>query len=427
MTVAPRLHPFSPLDEQTSDAPTSLDRGALADDLRQRVFPAPQQPARSPRIGAEVEIIPVDRESGRPLPLEAAGRTSTLDILRRAGGDRGWRERRSTKANVPEIELPDGGRITFEPGGQLEISSAPNASVSALVARLRETVSAIATAAPAHVELLSCGIDPLTRVEDVPPQLPAERYRRMLRHFDRIGPSGARMMRQTASFQVCVDGGDQPMRTWLALNALAPYVVAIFANSPRYEGRYTGHRSYRRHIWGTLDPRRTGVLGIAADPIEEYLQFALDAPAFLMPDVDCAAAPFGAWLAAGEATASDWCVHLSTLFPEVRPRGYFELRSADVIAPEWYAVPLVLVAGLVYHRPNLESVIELVGAPDPQLLDRSGRLGLSDPVLHRTAPRLCDMALDGCVALGTVGAAELEAAAEYFDRYTRRGRSPADQ
>jgi glutamate--cysteine ligase len=391
------------------------------------VFPSPVSSTMPPRIGAEVEIIPVDSVTGRPLPLEGRG-TSTLAILRRAGATAGWREHRSAKANVPEIELPDGGRITFEPGGQIEISSAPNASLSALVTRLHATVCAIADAAPRGVELLSRGIDPRTCVEDVAPQLDADRYRRMLAHFDRIGPSGARMMRQTASFQVCVDGGDAPERTWTLLNALAPFMVAMFANSPRYAGVDTGHKSYRRHIWATLDPRRTGLLGIARDPIAEYLDFALGAPAFLLPDVDGAAAPFSHWLARGAVTPSDWCTHLSTLFPEVRPRGYFEVRSADVMAPEWYPVPLVLVAGLVYHRPSLDAAADLLGVPDAALLERSGRDGLSDAALREKAPRLCDLALDGCSALGAefVSATDLQTAADYFDRYTRRGRSPAD-
>jgi glutamate--cysteine ligase len=125
---------------------------------------------------------------------------------------------------------------------------------------------------------------------------------------------------------------------------------------------------------------------------------------------------------------SDWCVHLSTLFPEVRPRGYFELRSADVVSPHWYAAPLVFVAGLVYHRPNLEVALDLLGPPDPDLLVRGGREGLADPVLGATAPTLCDMALEGCAALGAdfTDLLDLERAAEYFERYTRRGRSPAD-
>jgi glutamate--cysteine ligase len=404
---------------------TALTRSALADDLRTRVFPSPAPSDAAPSLGAEVEILPVDAVTRRPLPLD--GPRSTLEMLRRAGSDAGWRERRSVKANVPEIDLPDGGRITFEPGGQIEISSAPNASLSGLVHRLRDTVDRIAGAASPDVELLAVGIDPLTSVEDVVPQLDADRYRRMLRHFDRIGPSGARMMRQTASFQVCVDGGESPELTWTVLNALAPYVVAMFANSPRYEGRETGHRSFRRHVWGTLDPRRTGLLGMCADPIDEYLRFALDAPAFLLSDVGDDAAPFSHWLSHG-ATAADWCAHLSTLFPEVRPRGYFELRSCDVLPPEWYAAPLVLVAGIVYHRPSLDAAAELLSRPDPALLVRGGRLALADPTLRAVAPALCDLALEGCRALGSafVDDADLDTAGAYFDRYTRRGLAPAD-
>ena len=428
MTAAPSLH--RPREEGNApETLTVLDRCVLAHTLRERVFPAPQAAGHAPRIGAEVEVIPIDARSGRPLPLETRNGVCSMSILRRAGAGAGWCERRSAKANVPEVVLPDGGRITFEPGGQIEISAAPNVSLSVLVARLQDTIAAIAGAAPTGVELLSCGIDPRTPIDDVAPQLDAERYRRMLRHFDRIGPSGARMMRQTASFQVCVDGGVRPERTWRVLNALAPYMVAIFANSPRYDRRETGHRSFRSHIWRTLDARRTGLLGRRDDAVEEYLEFALDAPAFLMPDIGDSAASFGEWLARGGVRLDDWNVHLSTLFPEVRPRGYFELRSADVVSPEWYAAPLILVAGLVYHRPNLEAAMDVLGAPDPALLVRAGRDGLTDPVLGAIAPTLCDMALEGCVALGDefVEQADLECAAEYFDRYTRRGLSPADE
>src|SRR6185369_6302509 len=246
VTAAPWLH-----RRDEAGAPgtlTILDRCVLAHDLRQNVFPTPQSAECAPRIGAEVEVIPIDARSGRPLPLETRAGVSSLSILRRGGAAAGWCERRSAKADVPEIALPDGGRITFEPGGQIEISAAPNASLSALVRGLQATVAAIACAAPPGVELLARGIDPRTPIDEVAPQLDADRYQRMLRHFDTIGPWGARMMRQTASFQVCVDGGATPERTWRVLNALAPYMVAIFANSRRYAGHETGYRSFRSHV-----------------------------------------------------------------------------------------------------------------------------------------------------------------------------------
>ena len=426
MTAAPRLDRDRP-DPLFVDATAPLDREALADDLRVRVFPAPARTGAAPKIGAEVELLPIDGATRRPLPLEGAER-STLAILRRAGAAAAWRERRSTKADVPEVALPDGGRITFEPGGQIELSPAPNASLSDLVTDLRSTTDAIIAAAPPGVELLSVGIDPETSIDAVTPQLHAERYRRMLAYFDTVGPSGARMMRQTASFQVCVDGGEAPELTWRVLNALAPYVVAVFANSSRYAGQATGHQSYRREIWATLDPRRTGLLGRTDDIIEEYVDFALNAPAFLLGEPGRLSAPFKCWLDRGEATASDWCAHLSTLFPEVRPRGYFEVRSADVVPPVWYAAPLVFIGGIVYHRPSLEAASDLLGPPSPDLLACCGREGLRHSTIGRVAPLLGDLALEGCTALGErfVSGGDLATAAEFFDRYTRRGFSLAD-
>ena len=426
MTAAPRLG-RDRADPLFVDATAPLDREALAEDLRVRVFPAAAQAGTAPRIGAEVELIPIDGATRRPLPLDGA-EPSTLAILRRAGATAGWRERRSTKADVPEVAVPNGGRITFEPGGQIELSPAPNVSLSDLVSDLRSTTDAIITAAPPGVELVSVGIDPETPIDAVAPQLHAERYRRMLAYFDTVGPSGARMMRQTASFQVCVDGGDEPVLTWRVLNALAPYVVAVFANSPRYAGQATGHRSYRREIWATLDPRRTGLLGVADDIIEEYVDFALAAPAFLLGEPGRVAAPFKCWLDRGGVTAADWCAHLSTLFPEVRPRSYFEVRSADVVPPAWYAVPLVFVGGIVYHRPSLEAAADLLDRPSRDLLACCGREGLGHPTIGRGAPLLCDLALEGCTALGErfVSNGDLATAAEYFDRYTRRGLSLAD-
>ena len=422
MTAAPWLDRSRA--EAADGAHAPLDREALADHVRAHVFPAAAPPNATPRIGAEVEVIPLDAVSRRPLPLDGDG-PSTLAILRRAGASFGWCERFSAKANVPEILLPDGGRITFEPGGQIELSPAPNVSLTALAQGLRSTIEAIASSAPG-VELLSLGIDPDTPIGAVTPQLHAERYCRMLAHFDSVGPSGARMMRQTASFQVCVDGGEAPELTWRVLNALAPYMVAVFANSNRYGGQSTGHLSYRRAIWATLDPRRTGVLGVADDVIEEYVEFALGAPAFLLGEPG-RAAPFHCWLDRGAATWSDWDAHLSTLFPEIRPRGYFEVRSADVVPPAWFAAPLIFVAGLVYHHPSLDAAADLLGPPSRELLACCGRVGLRHPTLGRVAPLLCDLALDGCAALGErfVSGADLASAAEYFDRYTRRGRSLA--
>jgi glutamate--cysteine ligase len=406
---------------------TRLTRRALAADLEARVFNGPAMATLAPgRVGAEVELIPVD-ETGRICPLEGSGPLAILPFVRRFAARQGWTEQRTPKGAV-SFAVRGGGAVSFEPGGQVEYASPPSRSLSGLVNRLRAIVLPLrSTAAAEGIQLLTVGIDPVNPVERVPLQLTSERYSRMAAHFDRIGPAGARMMRQTAALQISLDAGDEPWLRWRLLNALAPFVTAIFASSPVYAGRATGHRSFRAHCWRLLDPLRTGVPYDEGHPVEAYLNFALHAPAILYPTVENRCLPFGEWLARANPTMEEWDAHLGTLFPEVRPRGHLELRSADAVDPAWYSAPLAFVAGLTYERRGLRAALELLPPPDLGLLERAGRLGLGDPAIARTAMDLFEVALTACSSLGPrfIHPAHLDEARAYFDEYTRLGRSPA--
>jgi glutamate--cysteine ligase len=404
-------------------------RAVLATELRDSIFSGSVGSSLTPRrLGAEVEFIPVESLTGRRCPIEAEGVTSTLPFLRRYGLRQGWRESLTAKG-TPCFGLPVGGMLTFEPGGQIEYSAPPCRSASALLAMLRATVFPLrAAAAGEGIDLLPAGIDPINPIERAPLLIHAKRYARMAEYLDRRGPAGARMMRQTAAFQVSLDFDDEPWLRWRVLNAAAPYVVAIFANSPIYAGERTGYQSTRAQVWRTLDPMRTGLPFDERDPVGAYLEFALAAPAILYPTVDGEHRPFGEWLARASPTPCEWQDHLSTLFPEVRPRGHLELRSADAIAPHWYAATLALTAGILYDPGALRATADLLGAPDLGLLERAGRTGLHDPVIARTAVDLFEVALQGCRGLGPryFHPSDLEQAGAFFDRYTRHGRSPAD-
>ncbi|MEP7344701.1 MAG: glutamate-cysteine ligase family protein [Gemmatimonadaceae bacterium] len=404
----------------------------LIADLREHAFAAAEGQRR---VGAEVELIAVDAETRRPAPIEArAGSTerATLDVLRAHGQGEGWREERSAKSGVPEFCTPDGGRITFEPGGQIEFSAAPVRSLTRLGKTLGTVVPALRAAlADAGIDTLTMGLDPVNRVEDVAMQLPGDRYARMARHYASIGTEGARMMRQTASIQVCIDSGTEPLDRWRLLNALSPYVVAIFANSPIYDGETTGYQSTRRRIWGALDPARTGAFadgGGGGDAIRRYADFACGAAAILLGDNHPPFASFGEWAERG-VTLDTWHEHLTTLFPEVRPRGYFEVRSCDALPPEWYVAPLTFIAGLAYGPDGGRTALEIAGPPDAEALDRAGRCGLYDPALADRAAQLYSLALRECASLGDafVNDETLDRAREYFDRFTRLRRSPASE
>lgn len=408
---------------------STLTRAALAADLESGAFAAPASASLTPRrIGAEAEFIPIETSTWRRCPLEGEGPAALLPFIRRYGGRQGWVETRTPKG-TPCFTLAGGGTLTFEPGGQVEYSSPPCRSPSALLATLRSVVLPLrAAAASDGITLLAVGIDPTGDTDAAPLLLRTKRYQRMADYLGRRGPAGARMMRQTASFQMALDLDDEPWLRWRVLNAVAPYAVAIFANSPVYCGAETGCPSTRAQVWRALDPARTGLPWNGRDPIGAYLDFALEAPAIMLPAVDGEHRRFGEWLVRADVTLDEWHDHLTTLFPEVRPRGHFELRSVDAVAPEWYAAPLALAVGLSYDSGAVRAAADLLGAPDLGVLDRAGRVGLRDPALARVAGDLVQIALEGCRGLGPgyFHPADLEQAKAFFDRYTRRGRCPAD-
>src|ERR1700730_17155291 len=166
-------------------------------------------------------------------------------------------------AHARDPGLSGQARLSFEPGGQVELSPAPAASAagaletaSVLIARLRRC------AGPEGIRLVSAAVSPWHDVETIGLQNSAPRYRAMQAHFDAIGPWGRRMMRQTTATQVCLDldGGER----WRLL-----------------DGGPSGLRSTRTAIWQGVDPDRTGFDGrhLGGDPIAGYHELALGAHA----------------------------------------------------------------------------------------------------------------------------------------------------
>lgn len=88
-------------------------------------------------------------------------------------------------------------------------------------------------------------------VEEIPLQLTSPRYVAMQRHFDTIGPAGRRMMRATASTQICLDRwpGAAGLEQWRVLQLAGPFLAAAYARS-------TGPDS-RLATWLAVDPGRT--------------------------------------------------------------------------------------------------------------------------------------------------------------------------
>lgn len=330
--------------------------------------------------------------------------------------------------------LPNGTTITFEPGGQLELSSTPQPGAAACWRSLGEDLDLVRAAlAAAGLVLLPTAVDPYR-----PPQrqLQHPRYDAMEAYFDSIGAvDGAVMMNSTAAVQVNLDIGVDAAdagRRWNLLNALGPVMVAAFANSPVHAGRRTGWKSTRQRVWQNLDPQRT-----APPPGEgtaqRWADYALDARLMLRRSEkqDWTVEPgitFRDWVTgrngSSAPTVDDLEYHLSTLFPPVRPRGWFEVRYVDAQPPHLWPVPLAVLAALL-DDPDACAEAGVHAEPVADSWDTAARSGLEDPALFKAAVGCFDAATSS-LRRTCADPALAELVEGFAETYVRRGRCPAD-
>lgn len=413
--------------------PSPPGRGWLLEELRSRVFgPGPtDRRGRRERVGLEVELLCLGAEDGQPVPLEAGEGPAVRPLVERLVEHRGGRIE-TAPTGSPRYRLPDGDAVTFEPGGQVEYASPAEASVDRAVGRARSFVEELIDRGGVEgIRFLGRGIDPENGEDGGALCVRSDRYLRLARHLERIGIGGRRMMLQTAAIHVNLDLGPAPVKRWRTANALVPLGIALFANSARHGGAKTGYRSFRAHQWRILDPLRTGIVS-GPDPVEAYLDFALGAGAILLGAPTDPARPFGAWLDEGRVGKEEWRAHLTTLFPEVRPRGYLEIRCVDALPPRWYAAPVVFFAGLLLDEEACERASAVLGdrLPGEEELEAAGRDGITeDPERAHRGLALFDLALEGASRLGpeVVGTEVLDEARAYRDRFVARGEDPAGE
>jgi glutamate--cysteine ligase len=380
------------------------------------------------RIGIELEALPVRDATRAPvLPLDGPEGPGTLGVLRHLAAKCDWRET-PTGYGPPRFVLGDGGVISYEPGGQLEWSSAVHDSLESLDAAAHDVCHRLADAMLASgIQLLARGVDPVTRLAASTMVVDGERYLRQRAHYDRTGTPGRAMMLQTAGIHLNLDVGDEPVAAWSVANALAPLLVAMFANSPERAGHVVPHRSHRAAIWRALDPTRTAVFAPAIDPVPQYLAFALGADSFLLGEPRAEPRRFAEWRAMG-ATDDDFARHLTTLFPEVRPRGaYLELRSVDALPVRWAMLPMAVAWAAFHHAPLRRDVLRELPAPTDERLVRAARYGLADDELGAEARWLAERVPAALHARSRQDGALVARLEEFFDDYTLRGRDPGDR
>ena len=348
--------------------------GQLAEYLEAGCKPEPDW-----RIGTEHEKFGYCKDTFQPIPYE--GERSIRAVLEGLRDRFGWQPVEEA-GNIIGL-VKNGANVSLEPGGQLELSGAPLETIHETCDEVNEHLREVKEVA----DKIGCGFIGLGAApewsHEQMPMMPKGRYRLMTDYMGRVGTHGTQMMYRTCTVQVNLDFGSEAdmvkkFRVSLALQSVA---TALFANSPFFEGKPNGHKSWRSRIWRNLDDARTGTLPFVFEDgmgFQRYVDYALDVPMYFVyrdgEYIDALGQSFRDFLK-GELpalpgqkpTLSDWADHLTTIFPEARIKKFMEMRGAD--GGPWRricALPAFWV-GILYNSTSLDAAWDLAKDWDTEM------------------------------------------------------------
>ena len=329
------------------------------------------KPSEEWRIGTEHEKFGYCKDTLKPLPYD--GERSIRAMLEGLRDEFGWSPLEEA-GNIIGL-TKNGANVSLEPGGQLELSGAPLETIHETCDEVNAHLDEVKTVADRiGARFIGLGAAPQWTHDEMP-MMPKGRYRLMTDYMGRVGTHGTQMMYRTCTVQVNLDfssEADMVKKMRVAL-ALQPVATALFANSPFFEGKPNGHKSWRSRIWRDLDADRTGMLPFVFEEgfgFQAWADYALDVPMYFVyrdgTYVDALGQSFRDFLEGklpalpGEyPTLSDWADHLTTIFPEARLKKFIEMRGAD--GGPWRrlcALPAFWV-GLCYDSAALDAAWDL--------------------------------------------------------------------
>lgn len=330
------------------------------------------KPKSAWRIGTEHEKFGYCKDTLNPIPYD--GPRSVKAVLEALRDRFHW---------VPVLEgehiiglTKDGANVSLEPGGQLELSGAPLETIHQTCDEVNTHLAEVKSVADEiGVGFIGLGAAPVWSHAQMP-VMPKGRYKLMTDYMGRVGTHGTQMMYRTCTVQVNLDfatEADMVQKLRVAI-ALQPVATALFANSPFFEGKPNGHKSWRARIWRDLDKARTGMIPFVFEEgmgFERWADWVLDVPMYFVyrdgKYIDALGQSFRDFMKGqlpalpGEMpTLSDWADHLTTVFPEARIKQFIEMRGAD--GGPWRrlcALPAFWV-GLTYDQGALDAAWDLV-------------------------------------------------------------------
>ena len=407
-------------------------------------------------VGLEIEMLPLILSKNQAVPqiVPLQGENNALAAwLRKMTKIHGWTASESEQDGerlLMGIKLDQDDNLSFEPGGQLEFSSRPYHCLSEAISRTHYIQSLLDRELLEFggVTLTQIGLNPWHSIDEIGLQMRKPRYRAMNDFFSGISEYGPRMMRQTCTVQVNLDfGRDESTmaKRFLASMLISPISGAIFNYSAFESGKFTGMTGLRQRVWRHLDPTRTDIPKLdyllrrldKKSCVDTWFDFLMAARVVFVANQDYRVmhqpVTWAEWMENGingaKPDSSDFETHLSLLFPEVRARGFLELRSVDCQSRVWQFAPAAWWTGLLYDPRALDQVIELMSP----YTDRLGELlkkadhGLEDPTLAALAAKLIGIGIEGLKRLPGCyfGGGALKTLNVFADQFVSRRRVPA--
>jgi glutamate--cysteine ligase len=332
------------------------------------------KPREQWRIGTEHEKFGFYTKDHSPVPYE--GSNGIKALLEGMQARLGWEPILDAGNIIGLADVHGNGAISLEPGGQFELSGAPLRNIFETCRESNAHLNMVkSVAGELGISFLGVGGSPKWPLAQTP-KMPKSRYAIMTAYMPKVGSRGLDMMYRTATIQTNLDFSDEAdMRRKVQVSTrLQPLASALFARSPFTEGKPNGMLSWRSDVWRDTDNQRGGFQALMLDKgfgFESYARWALDLPMyFVIRDGryhDCTHVTFRQFMNGAlkgsvpdaEPTIGDWSNHVSTLFPDVRLKRYFEMRGAD--GGPWRdicALPAFWV-GLMYSEASLDAAEQL--------------------------------------------------------------------
>ena len=317
------------------------------------------------KIGLELERILIDR-SGASVPFEGPrGVGALLQQLAQSfpacepvmidGHLLGLTCLLETESEPVEVA------VSLEPAAQLEISAGPAHSVRALYEAITSFDTMVAQACSEiglDADLVAVGYNPTVSNPVELDLIPKERYRDMDAYLSQRGRYARDMMRCTASTQVSLDYEDEQdcARIYRLATLLGPVFAFLFDNAPVFRGSPAPGMA-RSRIWHHVDVDRCGIVPGALEGLsfEDYILWVSNVRPILFTDARHVTTATGDRysrdIMSERPLETPELMHLlSMVFPNVRLKGFVELREMDSLPPRLAAACTSFTGALFYDK-----------------------------------------------------------------------------